>query len=135
MRMHKMIDILGLLVEGNTAQVNILLVLGQLLILAWHNQFCKGTGRIDRLLALGEQLNLISLRLPLAEISQKTKFIIHAVTVQIIQLGWNFLAIYRNDGLGNFTILAQIQDNRFVVSLYFGRISHLHLHHRLRFHS
>ena len=45
--MNIVIAILGFLVKGDTTQIDVLLVLGKLLVLARQAEFCKGTGWIE----------------------------------------------------------------------------------------
>jgi hypothetical protein len=68
--MNIVIDILGLLVEGDASQIDVLLVLGKLLVLARQTEFGEGTGRILRLFALSKELHLAVLGFLLAEIEQ-----------------------------------------------------------------
>ena len=84
--MNIVIDILGLLVEGDASQIDVLLVLGKLLVLARQTEFCKGTGRILRLHTLLEELHLIGLGLFLAEINQETEFIVGTIAVGVVEL-------------------------------------------------
>ena len=101
MRMHIMIHILGLLVERDAAQIDVLLVLCQLLVLARQAKFGKGTGRILCLFALLIELHLIGLGFFLAEVNQEAEFIVGAVAIGIVELGRNLLAIHLNHGTLN----------------------------------
>ena len=96
-----MIHILGLLVERDAAQIDVLLVLCQLLVLARQAKFGKGTGRILCLFALLIELHLIGLGFFLAEVNQEAEFIVGAVAIGIVELGRNLLAIHLNHGTLN----------------------------------
>ena len=103
MRMHIVIHILGLLVERDAAQIDVLLVLCQLLVLARQAKFGKGTGRILCLLALLIELHLIGLGLLLAKVNQEAEFIVDAIAIGVVELGRNLLAIHLNHGTLNST--------------------------------
>ena len=101
MRMHIVIDILSFLVEGDAAQIDVLLVLRQLFVLARQAKFSKGTGRILCLLTLLIELHLIGLGLLLAKVNQEAEFIVGAIAIGIVELRRNLLAIHGNHGTLN----------------------------------
>ena len=84
--MNIVIDILGLLVEGDASQIDVLFVLGKFLVLARQTEFGEGTGRILRLFALSKELHLAVLGFLLAEIEQEAEFIVGTVAVGVVEL-------------------------------------------------
>ena len=131
MGMNEVKTVLGFLVKGEASQVDVLLILCQLLVLARHNEFGKGASGISRLFAFGKQLNGIDFCFLLAKICEETEFIVGTITVGIIQLGWYLLTINRDHCPIHLAILSDVQHYRFVTSLHLGGIGDLHLKSRL----
>ena len=134
MRMNIVIAILGFLVEGDTTQIDVLLVLGKLLVLARQTEFCKGTGWILRLHTLLEELHLIGLGLFLAEINQETEFIVGTITVGVVELRRNLLTVNGYHGTLNITNssqLTEVNNHRSIGLSRLGRIGYRHFKIRL----
>ena len=135
MRMNIVIAILGFLVEGDTTQIDVLLVLSQLFVLARQAELCKGTGWILCLLTILKELHLISLGLFLAEINQKTEFIVGTITVGVVELRRNLLAVNGYHGtlnVANRFQLTEVDNHRSIGFSRLGRIRYRHIEVCLR---
>ena len=131
MRMYIMVYILRLLVEGDAAQIDVLLVLGEFLVLARQTEFGESACRIVGLLAIGKQLDMIILGFLLAEVYQETELVVGAVAIGIVELRWYFLAIHRHHGSLDVAILADVDDHGFIGLGRFRWIRHGHIEVRL----
>ena len=112
------LDIIGIGRIATSRQrfdIVVLLVLLQLFVLgiAQHH-LCKYAGRIWARLTLVVERHAVLLFLLLVDISQKAQLVEGLVLVEVVQLTGHFLSVQRYQCRTHFTIVGQINNNRYV---------------------